>query len=67
MQKKVTVKVEFEFYPSEYDSEYGGNLNNLDDESLTDQTRQMVDELLSQNLDTGMWSHVDEIVVTSSN
>lgn len=65
MQKKVTAKVEFEFYPFEYDSDGTSNLNNLQDQELTETTKEMIEDLFV-NLSTGMWGHVEEIVVTSS-
>lgn len=65
MQKKVTARVEIEFYPFEYDSNGTSNLNNLGDQELTEKTKEMIEDLFV-NLDDGMWGHVEEIVVTSS-
>lgn len=66
MQKKVTARVEVEFYPSEYDSDFDSNLNNLDDVELTQRSKQMIEKMLEENLDTGMWTHVEEILVTTT-
>lgn len=65
MQKKVTAKVEFEFYPFEYDSDGTSNLNNLEDQELTEKTKEMIEDLF-ENLGIGMWGHIEEIVVASS-
>jgi len=66
-QKKVTARVEVEFYPIEYDSDFNSNLNNLDDAELTQQAKQMIEKMLEENLDTGMWTSVEEILVTTTN
>jgi ribosomal protein S17E len=67
MQKKVTARVEVEFYPSEYDSDFFTNLNNLDDVDLTTKSKEMIEKMLEENLDTGMWTHLEEIIVTTTN
>ena len=65
MQKKVTAKLEIEFYPFEYDSDGTSNLNNLGDRELTEKTKEMIEDLFA-NLEIGMWGHIEEVVVTSS-
>jgi hypothetical protein len=62
MEKKVVLKVELEFYPSEYEA-WGDRLPSLTDEELASQSHQLIEEHLTSVALDGLWHHI-ELVTT---
>jgi hypothetical protein len=63
MERKVVVKVEFDFYPSEDES--WGDRHSLNDEQLASEVERIIDANLTDMAFDGLWHHIESATVVT--